>query len=832
MYSHASCCGYLSDLFSISIKSLAYKYHCGIINELLYVNQNILNYLHNLKIIIRQGGDPKMSLSKKAIVWFNEVGKKDVDLVGGKGANLGELTNAHIPVPPGFIVTSEAYYNFLEITQIMNEIKTLLNSINTQDSRQLQSVSEIIQQIIIKSEVPPDLVKEIFAAYKKMGGGLVAVRSSATAEDLPDASFAGQQSTFLNVQGPENVVQAVKECWASLFNARAIFYRVEQKFDHFKVGIAVPIQRMVQSKSSGVMFTLEPVTSDKRKIVIEAVYGLGEAIVSGEVTPDLFILDKEDLRIISKTINKQEWQLIKNPSADKDCLNIKANIPPEKQIAQKITDEEVIQLAAIGKNIEKHYNFPQDIEWAKEDGHIYITQARPVTTIKESQEDKDLSEADIDEIGYTLGNIYETAFSPKTTVLLTGSPASPGMASGPVKVMEDATQIYKIIAGDIMVAKMTTPDYVPAMKRAVAIVTDQGGRTSHAAIISRELSIPCIVGAPNATSVLKDGQIITVDGSTGKIYDGNLIKDIKVAPSAKPTKIFKTKTNVYVNIAQPDLAETVAARNVDGVGLLRAEFIMGQIGEHPLHILSEKRGDEFVDKLYNGINTIAKAFYPRPVVYRTSDFKTNEYRNLKGGQLYESLEENPMIGYRGCSRYAKEIDAFQLEIDAIKRVREKYNNLNVMIPFVRTVAGLKDVKEILERQGLVRSKDFKLWMMVEVPSNIFLIEKFIAVGLDGISIGSNDLTQLILGTDRDSVKLAKIFDERDEAVQIALEKAVTAAKIMGITCSICGQAPSVYPELTEKLVEWGITSVSVSPDMIDVTREIIYNIEQKQKGHD
>jgi pyruvate, water dikinase len=773
-----------------------------------------------------------MSLSKKSIVWFNEVGKKDVAFVGGKGANLGELTNAHIPVPPGFIVTSEAYYSFLEKTQIMSEIKKLLNSINTQDSRQLQSVAEIIQQIIVKSEVQPDLVREIYSAYKMMGGGLVAVRSSATAEDLPDASFAGQQSTFLNVQGQENVVKAVKECWASLFNARAIFYRVEQKFDHFKVGIAVPVQRMVQSKSSGVMFTLEPVTSDKRKIVIEAVYGLGEAIVSGEVTPDLFIIDKEDLRIISKTINKQEWQLIKNPSAGTDLLNVKVNIPIEKQIAQKITDEEVIQLAVIGKNIEKHYNFPQDIEWAKEDGHIYITQARPVTTIKESQEDRELLEDNIYEIGSALGDLFETAFSPRTPVLLSGSPASPGMASGPVRVMEDATQIYKIVAGDILVAKMTTPDYVPAMKRAVAIITDQGGRTSHAAIVSRELSIPCVVGAPDATSILKDGQIITVDGSTGKIYAGNLVKEVKATPSVKPTKIIKTKTNVYVNIAQPDLAEAVAARNVDGVGLLRAEFIMGQIGEHPLHILSEKRGDEFVDKLYNGINTIAKAFYPRPVVYRTSDFKTNEYRNLKGGQLYESLEENPMIGYRGCSRYAKEIDAFQLEIDAIKRVREKYNNLNVMIPFVRTVAGLKDVKGILERQGLIRSKDFKLWMMVEVPSNIFLIEKFIAVGIDGISIGSNDLTQLILGTDRDSVKLAKIFDERDEAVLMAIEKAVTTAKKMGITCSICGQAPSVYPELTEKLVQWGITSVSVSPDMIDVTREIIHNIEQKQKGDD
>jgi pyruvate, water dikinase len=764
-----------------------------------------------------------MSLSAKAIVWFNEVGKKDVASVGGKGANLGELTNAKIPVPPGFIVTSDAYYGFLEKTQIMTDIRKLLNSINPQDSKQLQHIAEVIQKIIIKSEVPPDLVHKIYEAYKKMGSGLVAVRSSATAEDLPDASFAGQQSTFLNVQGEENVVQAVKECWASLFNARAIFYRVERNFDHFKVGIAVPVQRMVQSEASGVMFTLEPVTSDKRKIVIEAVYGLGEAIVSGEVTPDLFIIDKYDLRVISKTINKQEWQLIKNPSKDKIHLNIKENIPPELQLSQKITDDEVMQLATLGKNIEKHYNFPQDIEWAKENGQIYITQARPVTTIKESDEDGF-------DIGSNLGELFENAFSKSAPVLLTGSPASPGMVSGPVKILEDASQIHKIVKGDILVAKMTTPDYVPAMKRAVAIVTDQGGRTSHAAIVSRELGIPCVVGASVATTKLTDGQIITVDGSTGKIYGGNLVKEAKSSSKTKSTKVLKTKTKVYVNMAQPDLAESIASRNVDGVGLLRAEFIMGQIGEHPLHVLSEKRGDEYVDKLYNGINAIAKAFYPRPVVYRTSDFKTNEYRNLKGGQLYELLEENPMLGYRGCSRYLKELDAFQLEIDAIKRVREKYNNLNVMIPFVRTVNGLKSVKGILEKQGLSPSKDFKLWMMVEVPSNIFLIEKFISVGIDGISIGSNDLTQLILGTDRDSAKLSHIFDERNEAVQIALEKAVTTAKKMGITCSICGQAPSVYPELTANLVRWGITSVSVSPDMIDSTREIIYNIEKNKKA--
>jgi pyruvate, water dikinase len=748
-----------------------------------------------------------MSRSSKAIVWFNEVGKNDVASVGGKGANLGELTNAQIPVPPGFIVTADAYYGFLAKTQIMDQIRLKLKTLDPHDSAKLQTVAEEIQQIILNSVVPPELAREIENSYRKMGKGPVAVRSSATAEDLPDASFAGQQSTFLNVEGADKVVDAVKGCWASLFNARAIFYRAEQNYDHFKVGIAVPVQRMVQSQASGVMFTLEPVSSDQDKITIEAVYGLGEAIVSGEVTPDLFIIDKKSLNIISKKINRQEWQLIKNPAAQDGQLNIKVPIPTDLQSAPKITEEEVLRLATIGKNIEMHYKFPQDIEWAKENGVIYITQSRPVTTIKENQTEveSDLRSA---------------------TVLLTGSAASPGMACGPVKILEGPHQIDKIVKGDVLVAEMTTPDFVPAMKRACAIVTDQGGRTSHAAIVSRELGIPCVVGSTTATTALEDKQIITVDGTTGKIYSGNVISKSKLGPTVVRKNI-KTKTKVYVNLAQPDLAENIAARNVDGVGLLRAEFIMSEIGEHPRYMLSENRGAEYIEKLYKGVNEIARAFFPRPVVYRTSDFKTNEYRNLKGGQSFESVEENPMLGYRGCSRYVNEPDVFKLEMEAIKRVREKYNNLNVMIPFVRTVNGLSDCKKMIEAEGLVQSPNFKLWMMVEVPSNIFLIENFISVGIDGISIGSNDLTQLILGTDRDSQKLAHIYDERNEAVQIALEKAITTAKKMGITCSICGQAPSVYPELTKKLVQWGITSVSVSPDMIDVTREIIAKIESK-----
>jgi pyruvate,water dikinase len=381
------------------------------------------------------------------------------------------------------------------------------------------------------------------------------------------------------------------------------------------------------------------------------------------------------------------------------------------------------------------------------------------------------------------------------------------------------------------VAEMTTPDFVPAMKRAVAIVTNRGGRTAHAAIVSRELGIPCVVGTEKATTTLKNGQIITVDGSHGKIYDGKVTRRIKTTAVADTIReSIKTRTKVYVNLAQPELAENVASRNVDGVGLLRAEFMVAQINEHPQYMLKQNRGQEFVDKLYEGINTFAKAFDPRPVVYRTTDFKTNEYRKLKGGEEFEAEEENPMIGYRGASRYITDIEVFRLEIAAIKKVRRKFKNLWVMIPFVRTVDELDRTKQLLEAEGLKRSPDFKLWMMVEVPSNIFLIEKFLAVGIDGISIGSNDLTQLILGIDRDSEKLASTFDERNEAVLIALERAIKVSKSMGVTSSICGQAPSVYPELTEKLVKWGINSVSVSPDMIGTTREIIAKAEAKLKG--
>jgi pyruvate,water dikinase len=745
-----------------------------------------------------------MKKGQKAVVWFNEVTKNDIPLVGGKGANLGEMTNAGIPVPPGFIVTAAAYFDFIEKTALHSKIKTLLEPVDVHNSRQLQDIAEKVQSLVKEAQMPPETGQAIEEAYVKMGKGLVAVRSSATAEDLPEASFAGQQATFLNIQGEKDVVRAVQDCWASLFGARAIFYRQEQGFEHFKVGIAVPVQRMVQSEAAGVMFTVEPTTSNKEKLTIEAVLGLGEMIVSGDVTPDHYSIGKKDVKILEKEIKKQEWKLVKKTGAHGKADNIKVDLTKEEQARQKITDAEIIQLAKIGLTLEKHYDFPQDVEWATEKGKIYIVQTRPITTLKE-----------------TAGATHDI----DAPVLLSGAPASPGVANGPVKIVPDPSQIDKVLEGDVLVAEMTTPDFVPAMKRATAIVTDRGGRTAHAAIVSRELGIPCVVGCEKATAILKDGQVITVDGGNGKVYDGKIevASDVKIRARGE----VKTRTKLLANLAQPEIVDRVATRDVDGIGLLRAEFMVAEIGEHPSAMIEQGRGQEFVDKLAANLTLFAKAFHPRQVVYRTNDFKSNEYKALKGGEKFEQDEENPMIGYRGASRYITDIETFKLELAAIKKVREKYDNFWVMIPFVRTVKEMAGTVKIMEEEGLKRSDKFKLWMMCEVPSNVILLEQFIDVGIDGISIGSNDLTQLTLGIDRDSAKLAASFDERNEAVMLSIEKVVRTCKARGVTCSICGQAPSVYPEITEKLVEWGITSVSVSPDMIDVTRDIIAAAEAK-----
>lgn len=754
---------------------------------------------------------------KPHVVWFKEVDRDDVSLVGGKGANLGEMVKAGFTVPDGFIVTSPAYFYMLDHNNLRPEIKIILKDLDVHDSKKLNQASMKVKKIISRAEIPDDLAQEIIKHYLALGKNkkelYTAIRSSATAEDLPGASFAGQQETFLNVKGVANVVNSVRKAWASLFEPRAIFYRDEKGFDHFKVGIAVPVQKMIQSDVSGVMFTVDPITEDKTTMIIEAVWGLGEMIVQGTVNPDRYVVEKKTNKILKIYKASQDIQLIK-----KGDKNIETKVPKSKKGKVKLTNSQIRKLAIIGEKLQQHYYFPQDIEWAVDDEKIFILQTRPITTLGSQKPDQ----------SQDLGK----AISKQLKLILKGNPASPGITTGMVKIIRSSKQIGKVKKGDILVTQMTTPDYVPAMRKAVAIVTDQGGQTSHAAIVSRELGITCVVGTNDATKKLKTGQIITVNGQTGEIFSGSPPAK-KIATYSNKKEVIrvetarKTATKVYVNLGEPDLAREIASRNVDGVGLLRAEFMIAQIGVHPRKLIQDKKQTQFINKLADGLETFCKAFNPRPVVYRTTDFKTNEYRNLLGGKQFEPEEENPLIGYRGAFRYIHDEKVFDLELEAIKKIRNKagYKNLWVMIPFVRTVKQLFSVKRIIASHGLTRSPSFQLWMMVEIPSNVILLEEFIDVGIDGVSVGTNDLTMLILGIDRDNEDIASIFNERNPAVLWALERIINIANKKGVTSSVCGQAPSVYPDLTEKLVDWGITSVSVSPDMIEKTREIVYQSE-------
>lgn len=762
----------------------------------------------------------------KQVVWFSEVGKADIPLVGGKGANLGEMTKAGLPVPQGFIVTAEAYFRFIKEKKIDAYIAKWTNNLDPEDSKKLNKISLELQKAMKSFQLPAELVREIERAYNQMKHGPVAVRSSATAEDLPDASFAGQQATFLNIEGKDALIKAIRECWASLFEARAIYYRTVNKFDHLKVGIAVPVQKMVQSEVSGIMFTVDPVGEDTSKITIDAGLGLGEAVVSGSITPDHYVVDKAKMEILSKEIGPQDWQIVR----DKEGKNKHINLSKEQKEGQKLTDEQIVQLAKIGKQVEDHYGKPQDTEWAYEGGSFYMVQARPVTTLGEQKNEQAAPEA-----ASVPGDTVDIA---KAEELLHGAAASVGLKFGPVKVIHKPTEIDKVLQGDVLVTEMTSPDFVPAMRRAAAIVTDTGGRTSHAAIVSRELGIPCVVGTGTATSLLKTGQVVTVDGASGKVYKG---KVASAAVSTQPNKLQRvgtganavtvpiTATKVYLNLAEPEKAQEYSELPVDGVGLLRAEFIIAGIGEHPKAMMARGASKEYVQKLSQGIGKIAQAFNPRPVVYRFTDFKTNEYRSLKGGDKFEEQENNPMIGYRGASRYIADPEEFALEIEAIKAVRDGMDlkNLHVMIPFVRTVDEFRKVRDLMHQNNLRQDKDFKLWIMVEVPSTVLELEEYIKEGIDGVSIGSNDLTQLTLGIDRDSAKLAAEFDERYPAVLNSILHVVRTCRKHHVTVSICGQAPSVYPEITEAMVKAGTTSVSVAPDVAVSTRKLIASVEKK-----
>ncbi len=747
---------------------------------------------------------------KPLIVSFKDIDKHDLPLVGGKSANLGEMTQAGFPVPGGFAITVEAYDIFLEENELAEGIYKILRDLDVNDVQALKKAARSIQRKLKSPKIPQKISSEIIKAYNKLSGRfknqLVAVRSSATAEDLPTASFAGQQATYLNIKGAANLLIAVRKCWASLFTARSIFYREQNKIDHEKVKISVIVQNMVQSTASGVIFTIDPVTNEKDRIVIEAVWGLGETIVQGTVIPDRYVVQKDTFLILSKEISEQPIQLVK-----KGTKTVEVGVSKKLKSSQKITDKDIIDLAKIGDKLHKHYYFPQDVEWAKEGKKLYIVQTRPVTTIRKAKVPK------TDEV-----------FTSADTPILTGSAASPGIGAGNVKILKSPKQLKKVKSGDVLVAKMTSPDYVPAMKKAIAIVTDEGGMTSHAAIVSRELGIPCVVGTKEATKKLRDDSVVTVDGSRGLVFIGSKVK-VEKRIEVKEERIIKTKTatRLYVNLAETHLAKEVAKKNVEGVGLLRAEFMIADIGIHPKEAIKQKKQKSFIKKLTKDLETFCKAFNPRPVVYRATDFKTNEYRALPGGKAWEPEESNPMLGFRGAYRYVANPDVYNLELQAIKKVREKYKNLWLMIPFVRSPQELLKVRRITAAEGLFESSSFKFWMMVELPVNVILIEDFIKIGIDGVSIGSNDLTMLLIGTDRDNAEVAESFNERSPAVFWSLRRVIKKCKKHGVTSSICGQAPSVYDDLVEKLVKYGITSISVNPDAINRVRGVIAETEKE-----
>ena len=757
------------------------------------------------------------------VLWFKDLRREDIPHVGGKCANLGELLGQiGVPVPNGFAVSAHAYQVFLKDTGAAEKIDAMLSSTDTANLESLQDVSRKIRKHVEGLSMPAKMEKAILEAYQALCKHVgkkavaVAVRSSATAEDLPGASFAGQQDTFLNVT-QKTLLKSVRQCWSSLFTPRAIVYRKEQGFSEDDVLISVAVQEMVFSEASGVMFTLEPVSGDKDKVIIDASWGLGEAIVSGQVTPDEYVVEKDTFRILDKQIFRKSKQIV----SDKKGSTKWVDVPKKMQERPALRDEAIIRLAQYGVQIENHYGSPQDIEWAVDkDGRTFILQARPETVHGAKGEVKREERGDFME----------------EDILLRGMGVSPGQGSGRVKIMPDVKDISNFGKGAVLVTKMTTPDWVPAMRIASAIVTNLGGKTCHAAIVSRELGVPCIVGTENATEVLKDGEMVTVDGQRGLVFKGAIEQEEAKAPVA-PLAIAAqaiTATKVYVNMSIPEIAKKVAQETkADGVGLLRAEHLMLSIGKHPRLLLEEGGDQVMVDTFARGVGAVAEAFFPGPVVYRFLDFKPDEFLELPGGEKYERdhVGPNPMIGYRGQYRYIKEDDIFRLELQAIRRAREAlgFTNIWVMLPFVRTLRVYREALKIMQEEGLDHrgNPDFQLWIMVEVPSACFMIEEFCKEGIDGVSFGTNDLTMLVLGVDRNDTSVQELYDERNLGVLRAIAYTIAVCKKHGVTTSICGQAPSVYPDYLEFMIRCGCTSISVNPDTVVASRRSVAMVEQK-----
>ena len=779
------------------------------------------------------------------VLWFEQICREDVAVVGGKSASLGEMTaRTGVPVPYGFATTAHAYRLFLASTGLDKKIALILQELtDVEDSRQLRAVSAKVRQAIVDEKLPVEFETAIRSAYaalaEKTGESdpFVAVRSSATAEDLPDASFAGQQESYLNVRGADEVLERVKECYASMFTDRAVYYRTKKNFSHTEVALSAVVQMMVFSKASGVMFTVNVINGNTENILIEGSWGLGEYIVQGTVTPDLFWVAKQDLAIIERTVHEKPIQLIRRPGGGV----LEQEVPEELRKVAVLSDDHIRQLAGYALDIEKHYGCFMDMEWALDERNekLWILQARP-ETVWSNKVNKNQPPKHQQEEGVSMKREAETA-PVERTVLVKGLPASPGRVSGIAHVILSPNLIDNFKEGEILVTEMTAPDWVPAMKKAKAIVTDSGGMTCHASIVSRELGIPCVVGTKSrgtsATTKIETGMQITVDATNGIIYDG-VISDLIAPPrpaEAGPGFAVETfpvtGTKIYMNLGDPDLAQRYAPLPSDGIGLMREEFIWTTfIHEHPMYLIEMNQPDRVVNVLADAFRKVAQAMAPRPVTLRFSDFKSSEYRDLKGGDKYEPAEPSSLLGWRGASRYydPKYIEAFRLELRAVKKVREEYgfNNLHVMIPFCRTVDEAEKVTALMAEEGLRRSADFKVWLMAEIPSNIILADQFNQY-VDGYSIGSNDLTMLILVCDRDNDSVAKIFDERNLAVKRAIRHLIEVAHRDGKTVSICGQAPSVYPDFTEFLVRSGIDSISVNPDAVKSTKHWVAQIEQR-----
>lgn len=740
---------------------------------------------------------------------FKQLSRRDVPYAGGKGANLGELTLAGLPVPPGFVIGAPAYAAFCDAGGLRERMAERLTGIDVSDDAALADASRDVRRMMEEAPLPERIEAAIREAYAALAGGTggVAVRSSATAEDTESASFAGMNETFLNVSGAGAVVDAVRRCWLSLFGARVIAYRAFRGLSQAEMDIAVVVQRQIPSTRAGVMFTIDPSTGATDRLVIEGAFGLGESVVSGRVSPDRYVVEKGSLAILARDVRAKNLTI---EMADGDGTVTRTPTADEAR-EPALSDGEVRALAEMGSRIEQHYGSPQDTEWAFDaDGHVWILQSRPVTAV---------------------GGRAMPAPDGGARVLARGLGAAPGSAWGPARILESLDAARRFRDGDVLVTHMTAPDWVPVMRRAAAVVTETGGMTCHAAIVSRELGVPCVVGAGEVTTILRDDETVTVDATRGVVLEGRVASESApraAAPHAAAGVV--TATQLLVNLSQPSQAEAAAALDVDGVGLLRAELMLLEAldGRHPRLLLEQGRGEELVQRMAEGLATFASAFDPRPVTYRTMDFRTNEFRGLEGGDRFEPTEANPMIGCRGALRYTREPDLFRLEIDAVKRVwSEGQRNLHVMIPFVRTAREFATCRAHMEDSGLLAEPGFELWIMAEVPSVLFVLHRYSALGAAGISIGSNDLTQLLLGADRDSEILAEVFDERDEAVVSYLRELIPAARSLGMKTSICGQAPSVHPEYAEILVRAGIDAISVNLDTVDRARTLIARAERR-----